>query len=216
MAGFQSWRDISSLDLGAVTKMSFYGKSVASSRSKSRQRVRPKSVHLTGGVGAPIRPHKPPASRRRALENVETVEAYEPGMLLQERPPVTFSQSDDDSLSPDSDIGDYGDFYHAETMSTPSNTGQKRNDTSLRTLLQEQQSLLRTIITKQEALEAKQTTFEQKLSVLEEKMITQSTASPSSSDSSPHGSRKRKRLVSRELSVSKYVRTYIYDKEGNV
>ena len=98
------------------------------------------------------------------------MEAYESGMLLQERPPVNFSQSED-SLSPDSDIGDYGDFYHAETMSTPSNTGQKRNDTSLRTLLQEQQSLLRTIFAKQEALEAKRTTFEQ-LSVLAEKMIT--------------------------------------------
>lgn len=62
--------------------------------------------------------------------------------------------------------------------------------------------LLRTIITKQEALEAKQTTFEEKLSVLEEKVVTQNTATPSSSDSSPHGSKKRKRLVSRELSVS--------------
>ena len=189
---------------------SFYGRPSARAKSTSQTQNRG-AVRRRRDMGTPALSRK---TRRRArLEDVYNDEQYEPGMLLQQRPPVTFS--DDDSLSSENELGGFyggdGDHYsdeHAQaTLAiTPSpnghgtDTGQKRPD--LRTLLQEQQMLLRTIITKQEALEAKQTTFEQKLSVLEEKVVTQNTATPSSSDSSPHGSKKRKRLVSRELSVS--------------
>ena len=51
-------------------------------------------------------------------------------------------------------------------------------------------------------MEAKQISFEQKLLELEKKVVAQGAATPSSSDSSPHGKKKRKRLVTRELSVS--------------
>ena len=196
MAELQFWRDVQSHSL---RMSSFYGRPGARSKSSSQvqKRVRPGAVRRKGDIGAPVLPRKPVSRRRRALEDVynpDSVEPYEPGILLQERPPVTFSEGESLSSGDEfgdlyGDDGDQGDLYvddHAETLaSTPSrgsNTGvQKRPD--LRALLQEQQTLLRTIITKQEALEAKQTTFEQNLSVLEEKVVT---ATPSSSDSS-HG-----------------------------
>ena len=182
---------------------SFYGRPSARAKSASQTQNRG-TVRRRRDMGTPAPSHK---TRRRArLEDMYNDEQYEPGMLLQQRPPVTFS---DDSISSENEVGDFydgdGDHY-GDNHATPSqnshcpDNGQKRPD--LRILLQEQQMLLRTIITKQEALEAKQTTFEEKLSVLEEKVVTQNTATPSSSDSSPHGSKKRKRLVSRELSVS--------------
>lgn len=69
----------------------------------------------------------------------------------------------------------------------------------MKVLLQQQQAMLRTIITKQESMEASQTVFENKLAQLEDKINV--VTPPSSNDSSPSG-KKRKRFVSRELSVS--------------
>ena len=77
---------------------------------------------------------------------------------------------------------EYSDsFAHSQAKCTESQPLPKKAD--LRVLLQEQQTLFQTILTNQEAMEAKQTSFEQKLSELEEKVVAQGTATPSSSDS---------------------------------
>ena len=150
--------------LYSLRMSSFYGRSGVRSKSGSKIQkcVSHGAVHRREDKGAPLLPHKSVSRRHRALEdvyNADTVEPYEPGMLLQERPPVIFSEDKllssgdefDDLYLDDGDHGNlYGDDHTATLASTPSrgsNTGvQKKRD--LRTLLQEQQTLLRTIITK--------------------------------------------------------------------
>ena len=179
---------------------------IKSTSSRSQAQYAPKRARGMRGQGAST-PGRTFRRSRRALEDVynEIVDPYEPGMLLKDHPPVRFSDSEPSSSESELDYGGGMDPLDEYTAYSPAqNTGSQlpQDNADLRVLLQEQQTLLRTILTKQEAMEAKQTSFEQKLSELEEKMVAQGTTTPSSSDSSPHGKKKRKRLVTRELSVS--------------
>ena len=69
------------------------------------------------------------------------------------------------------------------------------------TMLQEQQAMLQRILESQEALQDKHSRFEAKLAEIEQKCLSAATptSSPSSDDTS---GRKRKRVVTRDLSVS--------------
>lgn len=142
------------------------------------------------------------------------MQPYEPGMLLNDRPPVRLSDSESSSeLDGQGDGRVYrnNSFVSARSQSVAGSTTlqqQSHEDRSVRALLQEQQMLLRDILSKQGVTEAKQSSFEHKLMKLEE-VATRSTTTPTSSDSSP-SNKKRKRLVSRELSVSACKR-YMYD-----
>ena len=78
------------------------------------------------------------------------------------------------------------------------------SDISLRAVLQEQHALLERILASQEALEDKHAQFEAKLAAIEQKCST-----PSSSPSTEDTGHKRKRVVTRELSVSCRVLVYL-------
>ena len=135
---------------------------------------------------------------------------YEAGMLLDDRPPVRLSDGESSSeLDGQGDGRVYCNNPFANITSARSQSvagsipmqQQSHEDKSVRALLQEQQMLLRDILSKQDVIEAKQTSFEHKLTKLEEEVATRNTTTPTSSDSSPCN-KKRKRVVSRELSVS--------------
>lgn len=111
---------------------------------------------------------------------------YQPGMGLHDNPPFfDFEGSDQE------DCG-------RSIPTVSDSTSEAISD--MKVLLQQQQAMLRTILTKQETMETKQSLFEDRISQLEEK-VTVVTPPSSSNDSSPSG-KKRKRVVTRELSVS--------------
>ena len=131
------------------------------------------------------------------------MDPHERVMLLKDCPPVRFSDSEPSSSESKLDYDcDTEPLEEYSPHSQAKRTWSQPPPADLRVLLQEQQTLIQTILTNQDAMEAKQTSFEQKLSELEEKVVAHGVATPSSSDSSPHGKKKRKRLVTRELSVS--------------
>jgi hypothetical protein len=72
---------------------------------------------------------------------------------------------------------------------------------NVRTMLQEQQAILQRILESQEALQDKHSRFEAKLAEIEQKCLSAGTPSSSPSSDDTSGC-KRKRVVTRDLSVS--------------
>lgn len=118
--------------------------------------------------------------------NDENVLPYQPGMLLSDRPPVCNSNSDSDL--------DGGE----DNIFTFSNTNSEL--TEIKMMVQQQQAMMRAILTRQEAIQEKQSLYEQKVTQLQEELRQHSL--PSSSDGSPNASMKCKRIVNRGVSVS--------------
>lgn len=111
---------------------------------------------------------------------------------------------DDEMMEPPIELDERNVFDSPENFGSHPTSEVARADQStlesIKILLQQQQALLQTVMAKQEAFETFQARFEKKFEEFEEKITSQSQT-VSSSDSSPSGS-KRKRVVTRELTVS--------------
>ncbi len=88
-------------------------------------------------------------------------------------------------------------LFRLLTTRTPRSTLPLHDRTNITAMLQSQQDLLRQILDQQKSFELKHEDFEKQLKSLETKVEAQSAPSSSSADSG-----KRKRVVSRALSVS--------------
>lgn len=152
-------------------------------------------------------------------------QVYQPGMLLQENPSTALqyspeSDSDEDPI----DGPEFGFELSPTEASGPQATATSQRATlqsvlttnsketygavpgDMRTLLQQQQTLLLKILQNQSEMEAKQTRFGAKLTELEAQVQQQMTSEASSSTKA-NVNGKRKRVVTGVLSVSEY--TYI-------
>lgn len=121
---------------------------------------------------------------------------YKPGMDLLDCPLMSFEESDSES--------DHGNMLDL-TGSYGQSTNKPDPIFEVKILLQQQQAMMRTLLTKQEAYEDRQLSIETQVTELQEKVLNVMQAPPtpsSSTDGSPGGGKKRKRVVTRELSVS--------------
>lgn len=177
---------------------SFFASRCESSRSHisrpslpaGRRTVNPQSQPRGGG--------RPGREGRQSRNEAGGLGQYEPGMLLQDGPSIDLPiESDDDNIMMEEPEGFSFDSF--ENVSSHCNT-EDRTLGSIKILLQQQQALLQSVVAKQEAFETFQANFEKKFEELEEKLSSQSQTVSSSDGSSPNS--KRKRLVTRELTVS--------------
>lgn len=83
----------------------------------------------------------------------------------------------------------------------PSRNNSNSDITAIKVMLQQQQAMSTSILANQDEIQRRQDLYEQKVTKLEEYMVERS-ALTSSSDGSPSSGRKRKRIVSRGISVS--------------
>lgn len=130
------------------------------------------------------------------------VRVYEPGMLLHDNPGASISCQTDLELGPD-----FRSESDQENSMSPSfrrissplfSTPLSEETTDLRALLQQQQGVVMRILSDQAAMEKKYAELEAKLRNIEEKV---STPAPVSSDCQTSSGGKRKRVISRDLTV---------------
>ena len=140
--------------------------------------------------------HQPPrtnlAGRPSRCRNSENVLPYQPGMLLRDRPSVY----DDGDLEP----GDGEDAIY--TFGDVSSSRNKSEITEIKSMIQQQQAMMRSILMNQETMQERQALYEQKVKQLEDKLVQCSPQS--SSDGSPSACKKRKVIVNRGISVSDF------------
>ena len=169
----------------------FFGRNSTPSRPLSGQRI---SASSALELISSQEPHERPRRnlgrnapiRSSTFRNNENMLPYRPGMLLNDQPPVYNSESECE-----------GDEERVYNFNDVQNCNPEI--TEIKLMVQQQQAMMRSILTNQEAIQERQATFEKKVTELEEKLVHYS---PSSSDGSPSASKKRKRIVSRGISVS--------------
>ena len=100
----------------------------------------------------------------------------------------------------DSDLdGDEDNPYiFSDARSSRNNTNPEL--TQIKMMVQQQQAVMRAILTNQETIQERQTLHEEKVTQLEGRLVQHST--PSSSDGSPNTVKKRKRIVNRGMQWS--------------
>ena len=148
-------------------------------------------------------------SRPRPFRNMSAPNFYGPGIGLGD---FNFSNSDDSDEGPLNDNEGVEMQTNTHQFESPQFSVQPpsislRSQASMSdeqsrnilTMLQQQQTLLQQVVTSQSRLENRQSTMEVKLADLKEKIDTPVVVSPTSSQSSDG---KRKRIVTRALSVS--------------
>lgn len=178
---------------------SFFGRSSSRGSSHTPNRVR----NTSGATKAPASRvleevfAQAPLEKRTRRNFADENRTYQPGMLLQDHPPMAVSS--DSEPGDDEAVFAFSESLERERRSSV--TVRSDEIGSLKIMLQQQQAMLRSVLSKQETIEEKQDFFERKLNQLEEKNMTSSSPSPSSSNS---GGRKRKRIVCSEISVCYY------------
>lgn len=137
---------------------SFYGRNCGtSSRAHSSQNTRltaSSALELVSAEESRSMPHEKRARRtqgrvRPQYVNDENVLPYQPGMLLSDRPPVCNSNSDSDL-----DGGKDNIFTFSEVRSSRNNTNSEL--TEIKMMVQQQQAMMRAILTSQEAIQERQ------------------------------------------------------------
>jgi len=205
---------------------SFYGTNRPESRheqttpvshdSRHEQGSQPRRRRLhSGALQQPSHSESPVSTLRERNGHVESEQrcsstgarAYGPGMLLRDNPGTSVpgqrdmhweseDESDRENLIPPP---------HRRTSSPLSTTPLSQDmeeRTDLRTLLQQQQGVLMRILNNQAVMEEKHAQLEAKLKDMEQKLSTPTSVS---SDSPVSSGGKRKRVVSRVLTVSVYL-----------
>lgn len=124
----------------------------------------------------------------RPSVNDENMLPYQPGMLLNDRPPMYNSDSEYEGAQD-------GAYSFGEVRGS-----QNHEVTAIKLLLQQQQALMTSILANQEEIKGRQVLYEQRVTKIEENMVQHSPLS--SSDGSPSAGRKRKRIVNRGISIS--------------
>ena len=185
---------------GQAMAASFFGSSNRTpSRGHSSQATRltaSSALELISAEESRSMPHerrqrRNPGRVRTHYVNDENVLPYQPGMLLSDRPPVCNSDSD---LDGDED----NPYTFSDVRSSRNNTNPEI--TQIKMMVQQQQAMMRAILTNQDTIQERQTLHEEKVTQLEGRLVQHST--PSSSDGSPNTAKKRKRIVNRGISVS--------------
>lgn len=174
----------------------FFGRNTTPSRvSSGRRSSRLTTSSALDLISTEGSREKRPRSRNAFLTsrymNDENVLPYQPGMLLNDRPPVFESESEGE--------GEDNVYTFSEVQPSRNNP----EITEIKVMVQQQQAMMRSILTNQDVIQERQALYEQKITQIEDKLVQFSNSPPSSSDASPSTSKhKRRRIVNRGISVS--------------
>ena len=177
----------------------FYGSS-ASSRPRNGPRGQRQSSYHTSTA------YRPRVLQPRQLTfNVpqQEVRHYKPGMELEEIPYNSREESSsNDDLNPNDDSFNFENISPSSFTETSTNHSMpsflgSHGNSDIITMLQQQQAMLQQVVNGQKAFELRQNQLEEKVQTLQSQIDKPSSSTTSSSSSDG----KRKRVVTRTLSV---------------